>query len=317
LNDLARSRRFSVAAHDRVWHVHWRGLARGAVREHATHVIVRSSAFQGCLTVPATTANAALTPYLGTLTWDDLPERMQLAILQDCADHAAGEEDARLAGPVLVKWPVGAGDTQPVVELALTVDGMSAPVLLYWTPSRGTVPESQVHLEGWEQLAIPVRGELGWVDLSLTELSGLEPGDVVLPDSWWGTKDLPRAAVHAGNRIFMATVDAESRFAEVESFKEINVDQIIEASTVSDGLDADLGQVPVRVTFDLGEQVISLEELATIAPGYVFDLGGRPQDAVVVRANGQRVGEGELVEIEGRLGVAITRIAGPRGRIPS
>ena len=45
-----------------------------------------------------------------------------------------------------------------------------------------------------------------------------------------------------------------------------------------------------------------------VAPKESFDLGRPLADAVRVRANGALVALGELVEIDGRLGVALTRI---------
>jgi type III secretion protein Q len=68
----------------------------------------------------------------------------------------------------------------------------------------------------------------------------------------------------------------------------------------------------MRISFDLGERHLTLRELAGVAPGYIFDLGLAPERAVNLRVNGVRIGEGELVEIDGRIGVAITRITPPR-----
>lgn len=75
---------------------------------------------------------------------------------------------------------------------------------------------------------------------------------------------------------------------------------------------SDLGDLPVRLTFDLGERHLTLRELAEMGAGHVFDLGLPPRGSVNLRVNGLRVGEGEIVEIDGRLGVAVTRILPPR-----
>ena len=68
-----------------------------------------------------------------------------------------------------------------------------------------------------------------------------------------------------------------------------------------------LGDLPVRLTFDLGTQLLTLDELQSVGPGHVFDLGLLPQKAVSIRLNGLLAGEGELVEIDGRVGVAVGR----------
>jgi flagellar motor switch/type III secretory pathway protein FliN len=66
-----------------------------------------------------------------------------------------------------------------------------------------------------------------------------------------------------------------------------------------------LDDVTIRLTFDLGERVVSVGELRTLAPGFTFDLGRQLRRAVTIRANGMAVGEGELVEIDGRIGVSV------------
>ena len=71
------------------------------------------------------------------------------------------------------------------------------------------------------------------------------------------------------------------------------------------GLNADL--LPVRLVFLAGETEVALRDLSQIAAGHVFDLG-RPVDRhVEVRANGRRIGIGELVEIDGRVGVRMLK----------
>ena len=70
-------------------------------------------------------------------------------------------------------------------------------------------------------------------------------------------------------------------------------------------LDADA--IPVNLVFLAGETEVALRDLERVAPGYVFDLG-RPVDRhVEVRANGRRIGIGELVEIDQRVGVRLLK----------
>lgn len=72
-----------------------------------------------------------------------------------------------------------------------------------------------------------------------------------------------------------------------------------------EALDTDV--LPVQLVFLAGETEVALRDLKQIAPGYLFDLG-RPVDRhVEVRANGRRIGIGELVEIDGRVGVRLLK----------
>jgi type III secretion system YscQ/HrcQ family protein len=73
---------------------------------------------------------------------------------------------------------------------------------------------------------------------------------------------------------------------------------------------ARLETVPVRVTFDLGQRSLTLAELREIGPGHVFELGRELRRCVQVRANGRLIGEGELVDVDGRLGVSILSLRG-------
>ena len=74
----------------------------------------------------------------------------------------------------------------------------------------------------------------------------------------------------------------------------------------------ELSELPVRMTFDLGEYPLTLRELNAVQVGHVFDLALAPQQAVNLRVNGRLLGEGELVEIDGRIGIAVTRFLAPR-----
>jgi type III secretion protein Q len=64
--------------------------------------------------------------------------------------------------------------------------------------------------------------------------------------------------------------------------------------------------IPVSLDFDLGNLALPLGELAALKPGYVFELP-TSLDAVrvVIRANGTRVGHGELVAVGDVLGVQL------------
>lgn len=81
-----------------------------------------------------------------------------------------------------------------------------------------------------------------------------------------------------------------------------------EGAAASAAIDA----LPIVLDFHVGTASVPLSELsAALAPGYVIDLG-RPLDAqtVAVRANGQLLAHGELIQVGDQLAVRISRIAG-------
>jgi len=70
-----------------------------------------------------------------------------------------------------------------------------------------------------------------------------------------------------------------------------------------------LAGVGVTVDFELGSTSLPLGELANLKPGYVFELSGNlNQVRVVIRANGTRVGYGELVAVGDVLGVHLLSV---------
>jgi type III secretion protein Q len=113
-----------------------------------------------------------------------------------------------------------------------------------------------------------------------------------------------RLLLCVGNRIGLACELRDGELHVLEEVREIMSDPGT-AHAASNHL---LDDIPVRLTFDVGEREISLGDLRSIQPGYVFNLGRDPRSLVNIRANGRLVGEGELVDIEGRVGVSVLRL---------
>ena len=67
----------------------------------------------------------------------------------------------------------------------------------------------------------------------------------------------------------------------------------------------DVESLPVKLVFVAGETEMPLRELHAMAPGYVFDLRQPVDRHVEIRANGKAIGTGELVEVDGRVGVRV------------
>ncbi|SEK33146.1 FliM/FliN family flagellar motor switch protein [Pseudomonas agarici] len=69
-----------------------------------------------------------------------------------------------------------------------------------------------------------------------------------------------------------------------------------------------LGRLPVRLEFVLSEQAISLAELAALIEGQVLTLAPTVLRDIEVRANGQTVARGELVQWGDELGVELLQV---------
>jgi type III secretion system YscQ/HrcQ family protein len=68
---------------------------------------------------------------------------------------------------------------------------------------------------------------------------------------------------------------------------------------------AALAAAPVRLTFEVGEASMPAEDLAKLDAGYLFILRTPRAHPVTIKANGVFFGRGELVQIDGALGVRL------------
>lgn len=140
----------------------------------------------------------------------------------------------------------------------------------------------------------------GYADLSAAELSGLELGDILL----YGDSRqllLPRTAGRAesGWRILR---DGERM--SVEEYFERN--PLMENQESGAGMKPDLSSLPVRVHVVLSQLDMTLAELDRLTPGAIVEIQREKNAPVQLAVNGKIAGAGELVEVEGRLGVRIT-----------
>ena len=166
--------------------------------------------------------------------------------------------------------------------------------------------------EDWSRLPISIRFCVGRTILPLSSLRDLRPNDVILLDESWVGGELNQILVMAGRLGVLASISGrqaiilEEPGAIMEELDEDGLDEGMEA-----GSEPGFCDLPVRLHFDLGERQLTLSELMSIGPGYVFDLGREIRRAVIIRANGKPIGEGELVDIDGQIGVVILSLASP------
>ena len=76
--------------------------------------------------------------------------------------------------------------------------------------------------------------------------------------------------------------------------------------TDADALVATLGDVPVLVRVEIGEAVLPAREWAALGRGDVIALRRPVGHPVVLRVEGVPLARGELVEIDGEVGVRIS-----------
>ena len=77
-----------------------------------------------------------------------------------------------------------------------------------------------------------------------------------------------------------------------------------------DALAQSIGETPVVVRVEVGSAQMSAREWAALGAGDVVALGKRIGDHVVLRVGGVEVARGELVDVEGEIGVRIVARSG-------
>ena len=169
------------------------------------------------------------------------------------------------------------------------------------------LPMQQAGAAELDAMPVPVRFAVGWVDLTRRALADVAPRDVIALDECW-LRDPDCLTVRVGSSSAFRCVLNGTTLEVTEGWTRIMEDSLESEALADDETSEEgvaLDDIPVRLTFDLGERTVALAELRTIAPGYTFDLGRDLRRAVTVRANGVSIGEGELVDIDGRIGVSI------------
>lgn len=183
--------------------------------------------------------------------------------------------------------------------------------------------------------ALPCLIEIGRMCLSPEEAASLASGDILLPERW--TPEAPRLLLPGGPALACrlengvlsvlgpdATLPPPCGQSSDSSEVSMNdpVSEYAEVSAKAAGgtpvLDRDaIAALELPVTFELAGLSLRVEEVAAIAPGYTFALGGDVSSVpVFLRIGGRVAARGRLVDVGGMPGVQITgmTVAGDENR---
>jgi len=219
------------------------------------------------------------------------------------------------SAPVLA-WP-----------LALELDGRRRGTLHVLLPEpsaqalAGAPPRARPLLSQSLQ-ALPVRlcAHAARVTLTRAELAALAPGDVVVPDrcrlARSGDGFAGQVALHAigarderwigsarGDEITLERLQAEGETIMTEGKR-------IEATGAGAGevVPAVPAEAPVELCLELARFTLPLGELAALRPGEVLCTGRAIGEIALLSAGGRALARGELVEVEGEIGIRIREL---------
>jgi type III secretion protein Q len=216
---------------------------------------------------------------------------LELALLA-CLDAAASVEpvEARLA-PRLVR-----ARSEPLrglqVELSIRIgDGAGRARLILphaAVASLGASPGEAAGAGAASEVVVDLSLRRGTARLTRDELAGLEPGDVVLLDP-------------SDPRRLKAVAPGGLGVLGIETDGALHVEEVC--------MPEPLSGYPLPLEVELARVPITLSELARLEPGAVLPLPIDRRGLVTLKLGDRAFARGELVDVEGTLGVRIDAIA--------
>jgi type III secretion system YscQ/HrcQ family protein len=263
-------------------------------------------------------ATALLSRVLGrSLTLERQDSTLEPALL-GALGALAVEVARRSAREPVALAPLPLRETAVCLDVTVRVDGRphAAYVLVNDRESPGS--ETRVSL-----------AELGSVEVSLplvvavslatrSELALLRPGSAWLPGAgaFADARGIGRGVLAApdGGRGALVDLTADGRIVLRHDGVEIAPDEAITPqgdmaeANGDDTLTDVVLEAPVVVRVELGTVSMAASDWAKLRPGDVIETGHRVAEPVVLRIAGQAVARGELVDVDGELGVRIQEL---------
>jgi type III secretion protein Q len=153
------------------------------------------------------------------------------------------------------------------------------------------------------------------------QLAALSPGDVWLTNrGWWIDSHFNgKGVLGAPHADFGLAVDVtpngvvigKTRMTLSASTSRGNGGEDM-SNEFSDTVDQTLAELPVIVRAELGFVALPAAEWAQLQPGDVLPFGVKVGGPVSLRVAGTVLAQGELVDVDGELGVRITSVAAPK-----
>jgi type III secretion system YscQ/HrcQ family protein len=152
----------------------------------------------------------------------------------------------------------------------------------------------------WHQQAIRVYLEAGTLELSYQELNQLELSDILLMEVEDTNKLTLRLRLPSGDT-FPTEMSSPMQLT-IQSGIQTMSDEHNDENLTS------IQQIPIRLSFDLGDLEIPFEQLQYFKQGHIIDLKKPVSQSVTIRSLNRVIGTGELVEVDGNMAVKIVKL---------
>lgn len=241
---------------------------------------------------------------LNATAFESLPNSLQLALLSSQIEPHS-EAFKALFGQLPILSQLQPLESSQVQEhtLMLTLNKPNGSLCLWVSEGANVLLDALPNSASLQarHLVLPVWLSLGKTHLLLSEFNSLELGDVIFFDDCYIAQQ--QAIFQVSNQNLWRCQLDDQILHIIE--KETNMNDVNTSEMLTDHQ-----QLPVELTFDIGHQTITLEQLNQLQPGYVFELNQPVSKPVTLRANGKIVGECELVNVNEHLGVRVLELFG-------
>lgn len=142
----------------------------------------------------------------------------------------------------------------------------------------------------------------GFVDLATSEIAQVGLGDILLTQRC----DAILLPTTAAGWVILPEGSNATKF-QIDKYFERSMSVEMGHEGTASVSKPDLETLPLRLHVIVGEKDFTLSEVQSLSPGAIVELDAGRLDPVRLMVNGKVLGEGELVEIEGNLGVKVLR----------
>jgi len=140
-----------------------------------------------------------------------------------------------------------------------------------------------------------------FVDLSPDEIAQIGSGDVLVTDN-----QCQLLLPNDFNKGWFLSAEASNTTGFlVDKYFERSVQVETDNGANAGAARPDMGALPLRLHVIVGQHEFTLAEIQSLAPGTIVELQAGKLDPVRLMVNGKVLGEGELVEVDGKLAVKV------------
>ncbi|ADO70836.1 type III secretion system cytoplasmic ring protein SctQ [Stigmatella aurantiaca] len=260
---------------------------------------------------------------------------------EEVADRL-GEEDR----VVVIHLNASLGPHTGLVRLVIPTGVVGAAELAQAAAERRSQVNTDLQLNRWMLSTVRtwLRAEIGQAEIASQDLAYIRVKDVVLLDALTARPDRGEegtAVLRVGMgssrveaEVFLEDGQYKARVTSIvigepafqravppspegeEAFTQPETDgssesegQSLDTMNKSEGSDL-LADIPLQIAVELARVPVTADEVVSLRVGHVLELHRSPGEPVELSVNGKVVARGELVEVEGQLGVRVLSLAG-------